>query len=146
METGKYDVYIRAKKVCHENLPWSMQPQYSSTPQIIQCARKAASFWRENAIAVVIPRRGFSPDVVAIMITITIMKLSGMSSFWTYAKKSLSQISFSNLKIPNGLFFEYSRKLKRIVLFLCVLRHHAAYPSNVQSGKNGGASVNVSLS
>ena len=30
--------------------------------------------------------------------------------------------------------------------FVCVLRHHAAYPSNVQSGKNGGTSVNVSLS
>jgi len=41
-----------------------MQPQYSSTPQITQCARKAASFWRENAIAVVIPLRGLGPDVV----------------------------------------------------------------------------------
>ena len=42
-----------------------MQPQYSSTPQITQWTREAASFWRENAIAVVIPLQGFSPDVVA---------------------------------------------------------------------------------
>ena len=64
METGKYDVYTRAKKVCHENLLLPTQPQYSGTPQITQCAREAASFWRENAITVVIPLRGFSPDVV----------------------------------------------------------------------------------